>query len=398
MQNAVFVSFNQTLEQQIERLLRISHLYENIGFFRKAAFYKRFAALKAIAFPDKNQNWEKCYYLLLSSAHGYKLNLDPEQYDTQLTTNTAQWPTIHVQLLQEMITTSIKMKNETLAMRHLSFILQCLFSFITPDQRKDFATKLSRLASKCGEGSPVTLKLINNANIPSVNFTKFPTVLYFKVEPLVPKLRPYKLKSLTLSDDVKPLKSNSDVFIYTPLNLDTSFTSSPKRKSDSIKVNFYWTEGDLSNIRLSLHNYLPIELNISSITVLSDGVAFEPDHDTSLRMASGTSNTNIQLTGIPRSTGMLDILGYRIHALGIKSDCRLTQLPNAKKLKLPTRFTVEVVPRLPVLRVSCQPQTVSQIPVAKESVHLFPEMDISSSTSISLYEGKFCVFSSHLIC
>ncbi|CAG2112288.1 unnamed protein product, partial [Medioppia subpectinata] len=42
IQNAVFISFNQTNEEQ-------------------AAFYRRFAALKAVSLHLQNPDWEKCY-------------------------------------------------------------------------------------------------------------------------------------------------------------------------------------------------------------------------------------------------------------------------------------------------------------------------------------------------
>lgn len=341
----------------------------------------------------KNPNWEKCYFLLLPSLYGYGINLDPNEYDERLASKDINWSGIHVQLMQEMITTALKMQNETLAMRHLSFMIQCLFNHISPMQRQEFATKLSSLASKCGEGSPVILNLSNGAIVPSVNFTKFPTVIFFKVEPLASYLRPIKLtlKSTKESERLKAAQ-NWGPFIYTPLQLNRS----PKLQritSDSVsKMPFYWTEGNTGKITMSLHNFLPIELNISSITIMTDGVAFEPNHDTSLKIASSTSFTNISLTGIPRATGNLEILGYKIHALGIKSDCRLSQLPNARKLKLPGRFAVEIVPRLPLMCAQCIADDLTcELRSAKgiePPGNTFVDMHISNSAYMHMFTGR----------
>ena len=336
----------------------------------------------------KNPNWDKCYYLLLSALHSYGVTLDPNEYDNRQRDNNLSWSGIHSQLIQEMITTAIRMQNETLAIRHLSFILQCLFNHITLTQRQEFATKLSSLASRCGEGSPVILKLINGAIIPSVNFTKFPTVIYFKVEPLAPYLRPVKLK---LNSSEEPKVHDQGPFIYTPLQLNRT-PRKPVNSNLNSKVNFFWAEGHTGKITLRLHNFLPIEMNISSITVMTDGVAFEPNHETALKISATTSHPDISLNGIPRGSGILEILGYKIHTLGIKSDCLLSQLPNARRLKLPSKFAVEVVPRLPLMCAQCLSTDITEeireqnvIPPKCES---FSDIHISNSSFIKLYSGQ----------
>nr|XP_027201589.1 trafficking protein particle complex subunit 9-like [Dermatophagoides pteronyssinus] len=397
IQNAVFISLNQSIEDQIERLLRISQLYETIGFYRKAAFFKRFAALKTVS-QAKNLDWEKCYFLLLPALYGYGLTLNPNEYDERLKCGNINWSAIHVQLLQEIITTSLKMQNETLAIRHLSFMLQCLFTNITANQRQEFATKLSSLSTKCGEGSPVPLRLTNGVTIPSVNFTKFPTVVYFKIEPLKPYLKLYKLRYNHNDNDEETEYKYSGPFIYTPLQLNRSPERNSYKNANSVtKMNFYWSEGHIGSISLSLHNYLPIELNITSIIMMTDGVVFEPKHDTSLKIQPNSTCTNISLTGIPRSSGILDILGYKIHTLGIKSDCHLKQLPNAKKLKLPSKFTVEIVQRLPLMCAQCTNAMdlnddiclAKGINIINNNIKdMFPDCYIGNSNFISLFEGQ----------
>lgn len=384
IQNAVFVAFSQTHDEQIERLIRVSHLYEMIRFYRKAAFYKRFAALKTVSAQLKSPDWHKCYYLLLPALHGYEMSLNPVEHEHQVATNRSRWSGIHVQILQEMITTASKMENEMLGMRHLSFMLQCLFNHISIEQRKDYASKLSTLAAKSGEGSPVVLHLANNFTIPSVNFTKFPTVISFKVEPLATFLRPYKLKWKE-ELEARPVDVN-DVFIYSALRSNRPATGNLVRSDGSIKLGLFWVEGEIGRVKLRLHNYLPIELGISSIMLMTDGVAFEPKHDTSLRIAPESTAENVSLTGVPRATGCIDILGYRLHSLGVKSDCLLGQLPTTRKLKLPTRYSIEVIPRLPLMCAACLDE--EQLVGVNNHKDLFGDIHISSSSQVSIYNGQ----------
>jgi hypothetical protein len=405
IQNAVFITFNQTNEEQviiysdifreisninlllifqIERLSMIADLYSNIGYLRKAAFYKRFAALKAVSLHLQSPNWEKCYYLLLPSLEGYGLTLDPMEYQRRIASNSIGWPGIHMQLLQELVTTSIKMNNEPLAVRHLSFLLHSLFDHLSANQRQEFATKLFTLSSRCGEGSPVPLKLPNGAVIPSVNLTKFPTVISFKVQNLSSHLRPIKLKSKLKANLSVNTSTPSSPFIFTPLQFNRSnANTSRKFASAPTLLDFKWSEGEICKIAVILHNYLPIELNISHMGIMTDGLAFET-YPTSLSLGAESVSSTVNLTGIPRASGKLDILGYTTHALGVKSDCRLKELPNAKKMKLPNSYTIEVIPHLPLIGISCSLPKANQFStiLANDGNH------IAYSASISLFAGE----------
>ena len=318
----------------------------------------------------------------MPSLEGYGLTLDPIEYQRRIDSNCIGWPGIHMQLLQELVTTAIKMNCEPLAVRHLSFLLHSLFEYLSPQQRQEFAVKLFSLSSRCGEGSPVPLKLQNGLVIPSVNLTKFPTVVSFKVQNLAPNLRPIKLKS-----KLKPLtnpSAPSSPFIFTPLQLNRSAVTAPRRLSTvSTSMDFKWAEGEIATVTLVLDNYLPIELNISHMGLMSDGLAFET-YPTSLILSPESVNTTVVLTGIPRASGKLDVLGYTTHTLGVKSDCRLRQLPNAKRLKLPKSFNIEVIPYLPLMGISCSLPKANQF----SSLSANDNTHIAYSASISMFAGE----------
>lgn len=51
------------------------------------------------------------------------------------------------------------------------------------------------------------------------------------------------------------------------------------------------------------------------------------------------------LTGIPKEVGEIEINGYSTHTLGVKSNCRLKNIPNVPE----TTYNVQVIPSMPIL-------------------------------------------------
>lgn len=51
------------------------------------------------------------------------------------------------------------------------------------------------------------------------------------------------------------------------------------------------------------------------------------------------------LTGIPKEVGEIEINGYSTHTLGVKSNCRLKNIPNVPE----TTYNVQVIPAMPIL-------------------------------------------------
>lgn len=48
------------------------------------------------------------------------------------------------------------MGNPTLATRHLTFLLQVMYNYLTPNERKEAALQLQAVSQQC-EGSPIPL-------------------------------------------------------------------------------------------------------------------------------------------------------------------------------------------------------------------------------------------------
>lgn len=365
IQSVVFSPFPQDSELQVERLVLAGNIYYSIGFERKAAFYKRLAALKSVTIQS---NWQACYDSLLDSLGGFRLNLDPIQYEKSLADrHSSVWPGLHVQLLEELITCCKKIQTVqagTLATRHMSFMLHTLDFYLSSNKKRDYAKELEENSTVFGEDSPVPLKLNNGFVIPTVNLTKFP--LCTKLEPL-PKLmplRPIRLKQLRHSATTPTLEEKLDnPFIFTPIASHNSLSIFDTRGTtpSTVDTDIIWVQDEPCSTAITLKNTLPFDLKVTSIKLLTDGVPLETEPLYLKLDADPSASVTVNLVGIPRplpkttedSIGLsrLEIFGYSTHLLGVKSNCRLDMIPKAK---FPNQYSVEVAPPLPRIEFQFQ--------------------------------------------
>lgn len=360
IQSVVFNPFPQDCELQVERLVLAGNMYESIGFKRKAAFYRRFAALKSVTVVS---NWQECYDSLLGSLDGFGLTLDPVDYEKALADKCSSvWPGLHTQLIEELITCCKKIQNVqagTLAIRHMSFMLHTLDFYLSTSKKRDLAKELEEASTIFGEDSPVPLKLSSGYVIPTVNLTKYPLCL--KLEPLAlpMSLRPVRLLQLRRKSMLTPIAEDKpdNPFIFTPIANHSSLTPLETRRtaSNSIITDIVWVQDEPCFTVIVLKNTMPFELRVTSIKLLTDGVPLETTSSSLKLDAEPNSQATIQLIGIPRqmprtaddskqSVNKLEIFGYSTHLLGVKSNCRLDMIP---KTKFPSQYIVEVSPPLP---------------------------------------------------
>ena len=362
IQNAVFILCNQNLDEQIKRLSVIASLYEDIDFRRKAAFYRRFSALKTISSSLEKENWQRCYYLLLPALSGYQLTLDPIEFNRRFKQKDFGWIGIHVQLLQELATMSRRMNCEQLTQRHLSFLLQCLYEQLAPGQRAELCKQLLVISSRCGEDSPVPLQLSNGMQVPCVSMSKFPLLSRLEVKNAAEHLRPYKIKgrhreSLTNSTPSSP-------FIFTPMQMNRPLNV--RRKSyvstQSQTIEFQWVQNELCYVHMEVYNLLTTELGVNHMALMTtDSCPFET-MPISMKLPPESGPIAFQLCGKPKEHGKLELFGYSSHVLGVKNICRFNELPAAKRLKLPSKYIVDVIPALPLLNVSFCVETLASNP------------------------------------
>ncbi|XP_037073771.1 LOW QUALITY PROTEIN: trafficking protein particle complex subunit 9-like [Pollicipes pollicipes] len=332
LQNVVFINLQLSDEEKIQRFTTLSELYAQCGFHRKAAFFRRVAAMRFVASQNPQPSWSQCYQLLLQAMDGYRLSLDPAHFRADRVTG---WSALQTQLLQELVGSSRRMGNTPLAVRHLTFLLHAMFGALSAAERAEFAAQLEGLAALCQPAAPGPLVLETGLIIPPVNLYCLPLVRRFRPLEYPVHLRPQLL--------LRPKADDHGPFIFSPLQ----FGSLRRQKKDREKLEFNWVAGELSQVELSVENLLPADLRVTAVSLLCDGAPLDTFPST-LTLAAGSGQHTVNLVGAPQAPGQVTITGYTATVLGVRSNCRLKHMDWVDV----SQYTVAVVPALPQLQVS----------------------------------------------
>ncbi|XP_063386504.1 protein brunelleschi [Cydia fagiglandana] len=359
LQNVIFINLTLSEQEKIQRFDTLAELYMEIGFLRKAAFCQRLAATRHVSSNNPNPDWQRCYYLMLHSFPGQKLSLDPN-YVIQ---HQVGWPALQIQLLQELVIAARRMGHPALATRHMTFLLQTMWPHLTKQQHKEFAIQLQALSAQC-EGGPVPLVLETGEVIPPANLTHVPSCSALAPRPAPPARAPHLIKC----------KTQSGPFIFTPIHFGSL---ERKAKKDEGKMEYLWVEDDICEVQMKLTNPLPFELKVSNMRLLTSGIVFESIPETIILPPD--SPTTVNLHGTPKEVGDLQIMGYSTHTLGVKSNCRLKNMPMPNKF--PASYTIEVIPSLPTI-------TIETTVAPSGNLNLPNVENVGSITNISLHNGE----------
>ncbi|XP_046397297.1 protein brunelleschi isoform X2 [Ischnura elegans] len=339
LQNVVLINPNLDEEEKIQRFTTLSDLYWRMGFGRKASMCLRLGAMRHVSPSNPQPQWDSCHSLLLGAlTRGHKVSLDPTVFPGDGLH--PGWPKLQIQVLRELVVAARSMGNGALATRHLTFLLQTMWHHMSTGEKKELCNQLRSLTTAHGDGSPVPLVLpTTGLVVPPANLTHLPQALSFQVQDLAPHLRPRRLQEAS--------KEDSGPFLFTPLHFGSMERSTTK---NSGKMEFSWVEGEVCEVAMKVSNPLPFELKVSNMRLLTDELVFETV-PSSLSLPTESGPHPVSLKGIPKETGELHILGYSTHVLGVKSNCRLRDLPLPGIPRLP-RIVLKVVPALPLATVS----------------------------------------------
>ncbi|XP_034178106.2 trafficking protein particle complex subunit brun [Osmia lignaria lignaria] len=357
LNNVILINLPLSEQEKIDRFTTLSDLYTSFGFVRKASFCLRLAATRHVSQNNPNPDWQQCYNLMLQATSGFKLSLDPADMSPE---NHRGWPVIQIQVINDLVAAANRMGNPALATRHMTFLLQTMYNYLTPNERKETALQLQSVSQQC-EGAPVPLVLDSGTVIPPANLTNLPKTKSFVLKNMQPHLQPQKIERV---------KEDHGPFLFTPIN----FGSLERKNISKSKVDYLWVEGDICEVSMQLINPLPFELHVSNMRLLTNGVVFESIPE-SITLPAESGPIAVTLAGRPKEVGDLEILGFSTHTLGVKSNCRLRYMEGM----VHSLYTVEVVPALPRIEVATSlPQTAS-----------FSSGDnIVTSASVSLYGGE----------
>lgn len=360
LHNVLNINLQQSEEDKINQFITLAQLFEEIGFHRKSAFFKRMAALQCVSPQNSKCNWNKCYHHLLQTLDGYKLTLDPKDVPRDVMNG---WPCLQIQTLYELVTTATRMGNQPLAIRHMTFLLHVLLDYLTPAEKEEFCLQLESLTNNC-EGCPKPLALDSGVIIPPVNLLTFPLVKSFKLQNLAPHLRPVKV-------NFKQTIEQSGPFIFCPIQLNK------KLRINNNKIDFKWVEDDVCEVALQVFNLLPFELKVTNMGLLTDGIPFE-SFPACLSLPAHSGPYPVNLFGTPRGKGELHILGYTTQVLGVKSNCKLRDLNGIKR----QFYSVDIIPALPQLQVT------TSLPKASTFSSLANSSAVVMSAAVTIFAGE----------
>lgn len=112
----------------MQRFNALSELYTKVGFHRKAAFFKRVAAMRCVSPHNPHPNWALCHSLLLHLLEGYKLSLNPNEVSSF---RFYGWPRLQMQVMQELVGTAKRKGNNALATRHMTFLVHAMLPHVS---------------------------------------------------------------------------------------------------------------------------------------------------------------------------------------------------------------------------------------------------------------------------
>ncbi|XP_069777776.1 trafficking protein particle complex subunit 9 isoform X4 [Narcine bancroftii] len=362
LQNAVYINLGQLSEEEkIQRYSILSELYDLIGFHRKAAFFKRVAAMQCVTPSIVDPGWRACYKLLLETLHGYSLSLDPQDFSKGTHKG---WPAVQMRLLHELVYASRRMGNPALAVRHLSFLLQTMLDFLSDQEKKEVSQSLENYTAKC----PGTMEIVSlpDVKLLPVPLTKLPIVRSAKLLNLPPNLRPLKIRN-TLGQNT----SSKSPFIYSPI------IAHHRSEERSKKIEFQWVQGDVCEVQLMVYNPMPFELRVENMGLLVTGVEFE-SLPAALSLPAESGLYPVTLVGVPCTSGQINVNGYQTSVFGVTSDCLLENLSGVKV----NGYTVEVVPALPRLQIT------TSLPRSAQTLVPLSGDEIFNSASVQLFNGE----------
>ncbi|KAK3861552.1 hypothetical protein Pcinc_028634 [Petrolisthes cinctipes] len=332
LSNVVFINLQLSDEEKIARFNALADLYHQIGFHRKASFFRRVAAMRCVAPKDQQLDWGQCYRLLLQTLEGYKICLDPLQFQKD---GSQGWPSLQIQILQELVGTSRRMGQNALCTRHQAFLVSAMLSHLSVNERQEQSTMLESLSARSGSGPVPLVVQETGIIIPPVNFLNIP--ICRKLRLISPtSVRKAEKKASSIAEE------DSGPFIFSPF---TSLSNSNERRSQG-KVDFDWVEGDVCEVCLELENPMPFELKLSNLMLITEGVEFEAWSSTVLLRADNEHQV-ARVRGRPQGDGELRVVGYSSTIMGVTSNCRFKFMPH---LRTP-QYTVNVVPGLPFIQI-----------------------------------------------
>lgn len=110
-----------------------------------------------------------------------------------------------------------------------------------------------------------------------------------------------------------------------------------------------WVAKEPCGITMHLTNFLPRELKVDNLTILTEDAPFEAARATVVLPALTGHYLPVLINGIPLEAGALIVLGYSYSVFGMENKCLISELSHLSSRLIPK--IIKVAPSLPQLKV-----------------------------------------------
>ncbi|GAV03333.1 hypothetical protein RvY_13774 [Ramazzottius varieornatus] len=362
LRQAIFVKMNNlpaNSSEGIDRFLTVASVYEGIGFHRQAALFRLLAADRYVGPNISPSDFLRAYELTMMSLPSYDLAL------SNRTTNGRGWPELQAQVMLKLATTC--RAQPEVYKRILLIILERFVEVLSSGEKEDLIRTLNELMSQSGPPKGEVLTSTPGLKLAVITLTKIPFVHEFFVLPLPVHLQPLQRPKLA--------RGISGPFLYTPIKSASSLAAAALTADEA---NFMWVAKEPCAISLHLTNFLPRELKVDNLTIVTENTPFEAAKASMVLPALTNHYLPVLINGIPLEAGTLSILGYSYQVFGMENRCLLSELSHLSGRSIPK--AVRVAPSLPQLKVE------TSLPLCDKIVEF--EEPVVTTANILLYNGQ----------
>nr|CAG8537919.1 7314_t:CDS:10 [Entrophospora candida]CAG8549502.1 2812_t:CDS:10 [Entrophospora candida] len=300
---------DMSITEQIYIATNLSAIFSIINFRRKHAFFLRQTSLlilpllkQRIGAPNKSPFTNEAGLLIclkkVAEVFGVGDSIDHVDYSNVVEDArplSFGWPDIQIDVLKDAISVTEALPDYNSMMKYTTRLLRKLFMYLSRDEQLRLSGLLPRIVSAGKkQGLPMEFKYWGLNIVKGIQVCQ-PTTRR------IPYPHPGK-KRLPKNEDLES-KDNSSPFIYQSFN---------KKKEEAVQTHLVANE--TAYFLVTLANPFAFDLEIQSITVSTDGVAFKPN-PMSTTVTANTSVT-LRVSGTPTEPGDLVVRGCKVKVHG----------------------------------------------------------------------------------
>ncbi|CAB4432069.1 unnamed protein product [Rhizophagus irregularis] len=301
---------DMSITEQIHITTTLSTIFSIINFRRKHAFFLRQTALLILPLIAKPRNSSPqtnkpptgsesgLLTCLKKVTETYGIGDDVDQTDYSVIAEDARpltfgWPDIQIDVLKDALTISDSLPDYPSMVKYTTRLLRKLFMYLHRDEQIRLSASIPRIVSAGKkQGLDMEFKYWGLNVVKGIQVCR-PTSRRIPY--------PHAGKKLSLKNEEK--KEGVSPFIYQSFN---------KKKADNTQIHLVANE--TSYFLVTLANPFAFDLDIQSISISTDGVAFTPN-TMSITILANTSIT-LRLLGTPTEPGELIVRGCKIKVHG----------------------------------------------------------------------------------